>query len=186
MHKTASCHELCDAPKGGLGYMLLTKRPENAMRLVPEDVRPLVWLGASASDQPTFDAAVRALNATRGFAKLFISLEPQVGPVDLGLVSAHAQFLDWVIIGGESGPKARPFDLQWARDGIRQCRQCREAGVAVFVKQLGARPTSDSDDDRRHCGDMNLPGVFELKLADSHGGNMAEWPEDLRVREMPT
>ena len=53
------------------------------------------------------------------------------------------------------------------------------------VKQLGAQPESGDDDDRRHCGDMNLPLRFRLKLADRKGGDWSEWPEDLRVREYP-
>ena len=56
----------------------------------------------------------------------------------------------------------------------------------MFVKQLGASPISDDDDDRRHCGNMMLPHPFELRLRDRKGGDMAEWPEDLRVREFPT
>ena len=67
----------------------------------------------------------------------------------------------WVICGGESGPGARPFDLAWARDVIAQCRA---AGVPVFVKQLGTK----------------------LFLNHPKGGDPAEWPEDLRVREFTT
>lgn len=73
----------------------------------------------------------------------------------------------FVIFGGESGKNARPCHLEWIRDGIAQCRRF---GFPAFVKQLGAN-------------------VFEnmerIKLTDSHGGDMAEWPEDLRIREFP-
>lgn len=71
--------------------------------------------------------------------------------------------LDWVIIGGESGGKARPFRAEWARDAIRQCK---EAGVAPWMKQLG-----DASD---------------LPKRAHHGADPAEWPEDLRVQERPT
>jgi protein gp37 len=54
--------------------------------------------------------------------------------------SVLAPHLDWVIVGGESGAGARPFDLAWARSIVQQCQA---AGVPLFVKQLGARPTSD-------------------------------------------
>jgi protein gp37 len=75
--------------------------------------------------------------------------------------------LDWVIVGGESGDKARPCATEWLRSIVGQCKA---AGVPVFVKQLGKLPTVD--------------GV-RLRLANSKGGDMAEWPIDLRVREMP-
>ena len=75
--------------------------------------------------------------------------------------------LDWVIVGGESGPDARPFDAQWALNVIAQCKA---AGVACFVKQLGADPL------------MPL-GASEPR--DRKGGNWDEWPADLRVREFP-
>lgn len=85
--------------------------------------------------------------------------------------------LTWIVVGGESGPGARPFDLAWARSTVAQCR---EAGTKVFVKQLGARPV------RRithapHEGAALAP----LHLRDRKGGDMAEWPADLRVRELP-
>jgi protein gp37 len=86
--------------------------------------------------------------------------------------------LDWIIVGGESGPRARPFDLAWARDIVAQCRAAR---VAPFVKQLGAVPTIFSD--------VNGAGTREpgplLSLRNRHGSDLSEWPEDLRVREFP-
>lgn len=92
--------------------------------------------------------------------------------------------IDWLIVGGESGPKARPFNLQWARDVISQCRA---AGVPVFVKQLGRNPyeapegitPNTSGPDAIKCR------LYELDMDKSKGGDMAEWPEDLRVREFP-
>lgn len=80
--------------------------------------------------------------------------------------------VDWVIVGGESGPNSRHFDLRWARDLLAQCRG---AGTAYFLKQLGARPFDST-------GDL----VKNLHLEDRKGGDMAEFPEDLRVREFPT
>lgn len=95
--------------------------------------------------------------------------------------------VDWVIIGGESGPGARPCDIEWIRSLVKQCR---EAGVPAFVKQLGAeprrrlqRPLSDG-----YGGDHG-PGwtsrLEPLALEDRKGGDPSEWPEDLRVREFP-
>ena len=91
-----------------------------------------------------------------------LSVEPLWESVKLPLDG-----IDWVIVGGESGSAANPFDLAWARE-LRE--QCREAEVAFFVKQLGANLMNEGSD---------------LKLGDRHGGDWAEWPEDLRVREFP-
>lgn len=76
--------------------------------------------------------------------------------------------VNWVIAGGESGHGARPCNIEWIRS-IRD--QCKAACVPCFIKQLGARPEI-------HEG-------VELKLNDPKGGDPDEWPEDLRVREMP-
>jgi len=101
--------------------------------------------------------------------------------------------LDWIVVGGESGPKARPFDIAWGRETVAQCRA---AGVPVFVKQLGARPQSRDFEDlpgreqRRLADDVGegaCHGHFwrSLNLRHPKGGDPAEWPEDLRVREWP-
>jgi hypothetical protein len=90
--------------------------------------------------------------------------------------------INWVIIGGESGGNARAFDLQAARDLLKQC-QGRE--VAAFMKQLGAMPMTDDDDDRRFVGNMMIHGRFRLRLWDRAGGDSAEWPNDLDVRQFP-
>jgi protein gp37 len=76
--------------------------------------------------------------------------------------------IDWVICGGESGPGARPCELQWLRSVVAQCRA---AAVPCFVKQLGSNP--------------ELHGFTGMPLCDRKGGNPDEWPEDLRVREFP-
>ena len=102
----------------------------------------------------------------------------------------HHNSLDWVIVGGESGAGARPFDVAWARDIVKQCRG---AYVPVFVKQFGARPydgaaaeptgnfRTDPDTGRRQYQvKMNALGLRHKK-----GGDMGEWPDDLRVREFP-
>ncbi|MDX2014159.1 MAG: DUF5131 family protein [Myxococcaceae bacterium] len=94
--------------------------------------------------------------------------------------------IDWVIIGGESGGGARPFALEWARDLVRQCK---DSGTAVFVKQLGAVPvdiTGTTGRFRTHEGRRQMQVVAtRIRLNDPAGGDMAEWPEDLRVREFP-
>lgn len=87
---------------------------------------------------------------------------------------------DWLIVGGESGPHARPFDLAWARSAIAQCRA---AGVPVFVKQLGARPVVNGQAFGREVEGVQVP---EWKcLRDRVGADPEEWPSDLRVQEFP-
>jgi protein gp37 len=160
---------------------------------------PNVWLGVSVEDQAAADARIPLLLQTPAAIR-FVSYEPALGPVDFAkfmwpvhgwwiwphhsyaeakaagsecglrrqaLVSAHARFVDWVIVGGESGPGARPFDVAWARATVEQCKA---AGCAVFVKQLGA-----------NVRELHNTG----RLADSKGGDPAEWPDDIRVREFP-
>lgn len=90
----------------------------------------------------------------------FLSCEPMLHALD----TTHAARFDWIIFGGESGKKARECRKEWVRDAVRFCR---ENGVVPFVKQLGSNCT-------------------DTPFSDSHGGEMDEWPEDLRVREFPT
>jgi protein gp37 len=99
--------------------------------------------------------------------------------------------VDWLIVGGESGPGARPFDVAWARSAIEQCRA---AGVPVFVKQLGARPIlcaacrnsgldSSGANWCQSCGGEAADEIAEFR--NRKGADPSEWPEDLRVREWP-
>jgi protein gp37 len=97
--------------------------------------------------------------------------------------------LDWVIVGGESGPGARPFNVAWARSVVAQCKA---AGVPVFVKQVGARPFWKESFDANSRGpgwSVRIQGAeidSTYRLHDRKGGDMAEWPwEDLRIREFP-
>lgn len=167
----------------GLDWQLLTKRPER-WEIIPEDVRPLVWLGTSISDQKTHDKYGAELLKAEGFRLLFYSYEPGIGPVDLRRECAgcpdctatnrHIPLkLGWVIVGGESGKEARPFAVEWAASVISQCRN----QVPVFHKQLGSNPYTinlDADDGREW-----------LVLRDKKGGDPSEWPPELRVREFP-
>lgn len=147
---------------------------------------PNVHLGVSVEDQAAADARIPHLLRTPAAVR-FVSAEPLLGQVDLrkylprrlglseipgsalndGATEMQQRGIGWVIIGGESGPDARPCDIAHVRDLLRQCR---EAGVPAFVKQLGA---------------LVFTPLFYLKLRDKKGGVMAEWPADLRVREKP-
>ena len=84
--------------------------------------------------------------------------------------------LDWCIWGGESGPNARRCDLQWIRDGVRQCR---EAGVPAFVKQLG------SNAGRRLSKGKDPLSWSPYRTKDGKGADPEEWPDDLRVQQFP-
>jgi protein gp37 len=87
--------------------------------------------------------------------------------------------IDLVIVGGQSRQgkhQPAPFDLRWARQYVKDCK---DAGVACFIKQIGSRP---------FIGTENNPGFDDhtyFKVRDSHGGDWSEWPEDIRVRQMP-
>ncbi len=92
--------------------------------------------------------------------------------------------IDQIIIGGESGHGARPCHVEWIRDLIAQCRA---TGVKPFVKQLGAypveRPTSSVRRGAIPFNTVERGAGLCWRFSDKKGGNMDEWPEDLRVRE---
>jgi len=106
----------------------------------------------------------------------FLSVEPLTE--DLGEINLTG--IGWCVVGGESGSKSRPFELDWARS-IRD--QCREQGVAFFMKQAGSNPWENT-------GELVSEGVVSpclpVKYRHSHGGDLSELPEDLRIREFPT
>ena len=161
---------------------------------------PNVWIGTSVESQAAADERIPHLLRCPAAVR-FVSAEPLLGPVDLSRwLRPQAAFfavmdtvcgnilgrpvgpttpplpdpsgLSWIIVGGESGPGARPCDVAWLRSIVRQCR---EAGTACFVKQLGAVPF-----------ETFAPGCDRfLTLRDRKGGDPSEWPEDLRVREFP-
>jgi len=142
---------------------------------------PNVWLGVSVEDQARADERIPHLLRAPAAVR-FLSVEPLLGPVDLRLGMKPADtappgspplrgLVDWVIVGGESGHGARTMRLEWAR---RIVEQCKAAGVACFVKQLGAAPQSGA------TVDSTWPTPKDRK-----GGDMDEWPADLRVRDFP-
>jgi len=101
--------------------------------------------------------------------------------------------LDWVITGGESGTNARPCDVRWVRSLVNQCLN---AGVSVFTKQLGACCIDDDPISRCSWPPLTQFRAFSVEsdgrlhdqvvLSDPKGGDPAEWPQDLRVRQFPT
>lgn len=129
-------------------FLFLTKRPENIDRMISwkwgreyghELTYPKnVWFGTSLSDQNTAKIYLtRLLKYTPKHANLFLSVEPQVGPIDLEEVKAlkNPRYADigWIIQGGESGPNKRPFNLDWAYS-MRDYAE--KEGVPYFFKQI--------------------------------------------------
>ncbi|WP_051797285.1 DUF5131 family protein [Catenuloplanes japonicus] len=136
---------------------------------------PNVWIGTSIES----DQHVRRADALRNTpaAVRFISAEPLLGP----LPSLDLAGIDWLIAGGESGPRSRSMDLSWVRDLVGRCRT---AGTAPFVKQLGSVWAARSPQvvvDSCSVSASDTP----VSRVDKKGGDWQFWPPDLRVREFP-
>lgn len=142
---------------------------------------PNVWLGVSVEDQIRADERILPLLRTPAAIR-FLSCEPLLGRISLSatynviedsrlsvfnVLGGGTNVIDWVIVGGESGARARHCDIRWIEDLVAQCRA---SNVPVFVKQLGSRPVA--------------PGE-PISLRDRKGGDPSEWPNELRVREFP-
>lgn len=120
-----------------LTWLLLTKRIGNAVRLsaAAGELPRNAALGATVVTQDEFDRDIPKLVKAKHLAGarfIFLSVEPMLGPVDLGVWTLD---LDWVICGGESGPRARPMHPDWARAIRDQCAAA--ANVPFFFKQWG-------------------------------------------------
>jgi protein gp37 len=112
-------------------FQVLTKRSERLVQLEPSLVwSQNIWMGVSV-ESDRYRSRVDDLRVTRASLK-FLSLEPLLGP----LPKLDLREIDWVILGGESGPNARPMDPAWA---IEVREQCRRANVPFFFKQWGGR-----------------------------------------------
>ena len=110
------------------------------------DMPKNIWIGVSVENQKAADERIPLLLRIPA-AVHFISCEPLLGPVKVkGLDRSGAStVIDWVIVGGESGPGARPMDPDWARS-LRD--QCLEAGVPFFFKQWNKKIASRELDGR--------------------------------------
>ena len=172
-------------------FLVLTKRPARMAEFAElHGLPPNVWAGVSIHDQKSADEFLNALfwvEAENHFVSYepaleYANLKPWLHESDCPVLYGHPRCvcrdregprekrLGLVIVGGESDQnyKAREFRLSTARSVIRDCKV---AGVPVFNKQLGSCPIGD------------LGGV--LSPAHRAGADPAEWPEDLRVRQMP-
>lgn len=171
---------------GRVGYVdSLAKRHYRDMgRTIPAFVQlrwplPNVWLGVSVEDQSTANERIPILMDTPAAIR-WISAEPLLNEIDLTL---WLHDIDWVVVGGESGPKARGFCLSWLR-----CIQndCCEFETPLFIKQFGARPY-ETDDGAPYDepGVPKWPVSKEIHLDKRKGDDMGEWPKDYRVQEYP-
>lgn len=139
------CMEIMDR-SDALDFLLLTKRPGNMVDLYPREVLERCWVGTSVEDQKAADERIPKLLQVPAAVR-FLSCEPLLGPVDLwgaryarpnggtiGAVTHWEGGVDWVIVGGESGPGARPMHPDW----VRQLRaECQAADVPFLFKQWG-------------------------------------------------
>ncbi len=172
-----------------------------------------VMLGVSAEDQEWAARRIVDLLQTPAAAR-FVSLEPLLGPIDLMMLRDGSWYdregahfydairgtaywsngdhglsggprLDWVIVGGESGPRARPLELAWLTDLVNQCGDINARHprpVPLFVKQLGTVIPRDYDEAARAW-----VGIERGAKTFNHakGGDMMMWPKHLRVRQLP-
>jgi protein gp37 len=110
-------------------YQILTKRSERLLEVDPQlNWQPQIWMGVSV-ENARFQHRIDHVRATHAHVK-FLSLEPLLDP----LPNLDLRNIDWVIVGGESGPHARPMNPSWVSD-VRD--QCQDARVAFFFKQWG-------------------------------------------------
>lgn len=153
-------------------FQVLTKRAGNMWEFMVDPIRAgrrvwpprNIWLGVSVESKDVL-WRVQDLQQTPAAVR-FLSLEPLLE--DLGQLDLTG--IHWVIVGGESGPGARRCELSWM-DSIVE--QCQAAKVPVFVKQIGSNPYWQGYE------------MGRARPGDRKGGDMEEWPENLKVREMP-
>lgn len=143
-----------------------------------------VWIGTSVENQAAAVTRIPELIQIPARVR-FLSCEPLLGPVDIwGVIDRWENaggevnytrdnpfFINWVIVGGESGKGARLCDTKWIHE---ICENCEASGVPVFVKQLGSNPFSSL------CWSDPMESITHKK-----GGDMNEWPEHLRIRQFP-
>ena len=134
-------------------YLWLTKRVRRMAAALgyasrdeefPETAHANHWFGFTAEDQERYDGRMEDARRTLPeWARLWISVEPLLGPIDMGFRETRC-LPDWVVVGCESGPNRRPCKVEWVESVVGQCRA---AHVPVFVKQIdiGGRCVTDID-----------------------------------------
>jgi protein gp37 len=149
-------------------YQVLTKRATRMRELLNSKLafvarEPNIWWGVSVEDKKYGLPRIAELQKAKVSVR-FLSIEPLLE----GVGTLNLSGIDWIIVGGESGHHARPFNLDWGRSILRQCHDQK---LPCFIKQLGRNPVENG---------------AALRLTDRKGGDWKEWPSDLRVRQYPT
>ena len=145
-----------------LDWLVLTKRPENIFSMLPEgwgEGWSNVWLGASAENQEMVDERFPILSSVPAKVR-FISAEPLLGPISI----PKNHLIDWIIVGGESGPGSRPMELEWA-DSVRV--QCEKQNVKFFFKQTGTVYAKNN------------------RLSHKKGEDLSELPSHIQIQQFP-
>lgn len=147
-------------------YMLLTKWPNRLARFEKRHPLPKnIWPGTSVTSDKTKFRALQINDLQSGGLK-WLSVEPLW--TDLSWDLYNVRNIDLFIYGGESGPTAEPFHLEWM---FNQKLWCKTFSKSFFLKQLGANPFLNGE---------------KLLLKDGHGGDIKEWPGSLRLRQFPS
>lgn len=140
-------------------FQVLTKRSNRLADMSPDLKWPTnIWIGVSVETKD-YIWRIDDLGKVEALVR-FVSLEPLLGSI----TTLPLQDIHWIIVGGESGSKARPLKVDWVRD-IR--KSCRDAQVPLFIKQLGTKWGKARNTTHNKAGDPK------------------EWPPDIRIREYP-
>ncbi|MCB2212977.1 phage Gp37/Gp68 family protein [bacterium] len=140
-------------------YQILTKRDRRLAKLAPElEWADNIWMGVSVENYQVVKR-IDSLRATPAKTK-FLSVEPLIGPTG----PMNLDGIGWVIVGGESGPKARPMDPAWVQDVLRQCRDAR---VPFFFKQWGGRNKKAAGRTLNGTTYDNMPDSYHAWSADN-------------------
>ncbi|MDA1014204.1 MAG: DUF5131 family protein [Planctomycetota bacterium] len=148
-------------------WLWLSKRPQRMAEFsdwLDVDWPTNLWVATSITTQQSAARIKHLMKVGDEQTTRFLSVEPQWEAIDL---SRWLPEIDWIIQGGESGPTAHPFHVEWAEDLVRQCES---HDVPYFLKQLGSK--------------VSLAGKT-ARYRHAHGGDWNEWPEQIRVRQFP-
>jgi protein gp37 len=148
-------------------WLWLTKRPQRMASFSKDIQRPWpdnLWVATSITTQKSTARIKHLLRVGDERTLRFLSVEPQWEPNN---ICEWLPKIDWVIQGGESGPLAHEFHVEWAESMIDQCGR---PNVPLFLKQLGSNVRANGQ---------------SVAFQHSHGGNWAEWPKQIQVRQLP-
>lgn len=164
-----------------LDWLLLTKRPEMISSMAPwgNEWPANVWMGTTVEDQEWAEERLNHLAAIPSAVR-FVSAEPLLGPLDLSAWLASG--IDWVITGGESGPRARPSSPSWF---LKLMNQCMAAEVAFHFKQWGDWGPGQGISLAKARAEQAADGTPMLRVGKKAAGRVlqgAVWDELPKVR----